>query len=345
MLANIFYICFIVISVAIICIIKREDEGLGVFSAGGGIIAIIVLASLFLVFSVGAAIIRYALTEQKKSDISYLIVKIIVFVLFALYAFTLLYAILWAFGMSLKGQEEYYSNPNGFPRAWAFSNYVTAFRSVRVDGVNMILMFLNSVWYACGGALLQVIASAIVAYVVAKYKFPGRGFLYGLALVTMMIPIVGSFPSQYRVYKTLGILDTPGLLITKFAGFGFNFIVMYSFFKTLSWTYAEAAFIDGASHLRVFLNVMMPMAIPVMGSLFLVATIGLWNNYMEPVLFLQSYPTLTSGLYIFQLQTTRDVNYPVLFAGLLVSVIPVVLLFVFFQNKIMESMSVGGIKG
>ena len=135
------------------------------------------------------------------------------------------------------------------------------------------------------------------------------------------------------------------ILVTKMAGFGFNFIVLYSFFKTLSWTYAEAAFIDGASHLRVFLRVMLPMSLPVMGSLFLVATIGAWNNYMEPILFLQSYPTLTSGLYIFQLETSRNVDYPVLFAGLIVSVVPVILMFVFFQNTIMESMSVGGIKG
>lgn len=286
-------------------------------------------------------------TERKKNntDKSFLIVKLIVFTFFASYAFTLFYAVLWALGMSLKGQEEYYENVNGFPQSWIFSNYAEAFRSVQVDGNNMIVMFFNSLWYACGGALLGVITSAVVAYVVSKYKFPGRSFLYGLALVTMMIPIVGSFPSQYRVYKTLGILDSPGLLVTKAAGFGFNFIVLYSFFKTLSWTYAEAAFIDGASHLRVFLKVMLPMSLPVMGSLFLVATIGLWNNYMEPVLFLQSYPTLTSGLYIFQLETSREVNYPVLFAGLLVSVIPVVLLFVFFQNTIMESMSVGGIKG
>lgn len=283
--------------------------------------------------------------KQKNRNTGFLIAKIIVFAFFALYACTLIYAILWALGMSLKEQSEYYSNPNGFPRAWAFSNYVMAFQSVQVDGKNMIVMFFNSLWYACGGAALQVITSAVVAYVVAKYKFPGRGFLYGLALVTMMIPIVGSFPSQYRVYKALGILDSPALLITKISGFGFNFIVLYSFFKTVSWTYAEAAFMDGASHLRVFLSVMLPMSLPVMGSLFLVATIGLWNNYMEPILFLQSFPTLTSGLYAFQLQTSRDVNYPVLFAGLLISVIPVVLLFVFFQNTIMESMSVGGIKG
>lgn len=283
--------------------------------------------------------------NQVRSDKSFLIAKIIVFVFFALYAFTLLFAILWAFNASLKTKIEYDESLGGITKSFAFSNYVEAFKSVRVDGKNMFVMFFNSIWYACGGAVLQVVASAMVAYAVAKYKFPGRGFLYGMALVTMMIPIVGSFPSQYRVYKTLGILDTPMLLFTKFAGFGFNFIVLYSFLKTVSWTYAEAAFIDGASHLRVFINIILPMTLPVMGSLFLVSTMQLWNNYMEPILFMQSYPTLMSGLYIFQLQSTRNVNYPVLFSGLLLSVVPVVLLFVFFQNTIMESMSVGGIKG
>ena len=283
--------------------------------------------------------------QQSNSERCFLITKIIVFVFFAIYAFTLFYAILWAFNASLKTPTEYDDNMNAITKSWAFSNYAEAFKAVQVDGKNMIVMFINSLWYACGGAALQVIASAIVAYVVAKYKFPGRGFLYGMALVTMMIPIVGSFPSQYRVYKLLGILDTPMLLVIKFAGFGFNFIVLYSFFKTLSWTYAEAAFIDGASHLRVFFNIMLPMSLPVMGSLFLVATMQLWNNYMEPILFLQSYPTLMSGLYIFQLQSTRHMNYPVLFAGLLLSVIPPIILFVSFQNTIMNSMNVGGIKG
>ncbi len=283
--------------------------------------------------------------KRKKPKASFLVVKIIVFILFVVYAFTLFYAMLWAISTSLKTQVEYYDNVNGLPKHWMFKNYISAFKSVKVENNNMFIMFINSIWYACGGAALQVLTSTVVAYVVSKYKFPGRGFLYGLALVTMMIPIVGSFPSQYRVYRTLGILDSPLLLVTKAAGFGFNFIVMYSFFKTLSWTYAEAAFIDGASHLRVFLRVMLPMSLPVMGSLFLVATIQLWNNYMEPILFLQSYPTLMSGLYIFQLQMSRDVNYPLLFAGLIVSVIPVVLMFIFFQNTIMDSMSVGGIKG
>ena len=113
----------------------------------------------------------------------------------------------------------------------------------------------------------------------------------------------------------------------------------------MSWTYAEAGFIDGASHFKVFFRVMLPQALPVIGSLFIVAVVNRWNDYMFPTLFMQSYPTLSSGLYIFQLEMTRGINYPVLFAGLIISVIPVIVLFVCFQNTMMESMSVGGIKG
>ena len=252
---------------------------------------------------------------------------------------------LWALSASLKGQSEFNQNLNGLPKQWLFSNYGKAFTAVQANGNNMFVMFWNSVWYSCGGAFLGVFVSSVTAYVVAKYKFPGRGFIYGVALVTMMIPIVGSFPSQYKVYTILGIIDTPFLLVTKAAGFGFNFIVLYSFFRTLSWTYAEAGFIDGASHLKVFFRIMLPQALPVIGSLFMVAVVQLWNDYMEPTLFLQSYPTLSSGLYIFQLEMTRGINYPVLFAGLIISVIPVIVMFICFQNTMMESMSVGGIKG
>lgn len=280
-----------------------------------------------------------------RTSKDFLVTKIIVFILFAVYAFTLIFAMLWAISASLKSQNEFYNNINGLPKEWLFSNYATAFKQVSANGNNMFVMFWNSIWYSCGGALLGVLTSTVTAYIVAKYKFPGRGLIYGVAIVTMMIPIVGAFPSQYKVYTALGIIDTPFLLITKAAGFGFNFMVLYSFFKTLSWTYAEAGFIDGASHFKVFARIMLPQALPVMGSLFMVQVVQLWNEYMEPNLFLQSYPTLSSGLYIFQLEMTRGINYPVLFAGLIISVIPVIILFVCFQNTMMESMSVGGIKG
>ena len=286
-----------------------------------------------------------ARTDFGKPSKGYLAVKIIVFIIFVLYTATLVFAMIWAILASLKGNLEYKQGGSMFPKEWLFSNYVEAFKQVSANGSNMFVMLWNSIWYSFGGAALGVITSTVTAYVVAKYKFPGRTIIYGIALLTMMIPIVGSFPSQYLVYSELRILDSPLQLVTKAAGFGFNFIVLYAFFKTLSWTYAEAGFIDGASHMRVFLKIMLPQALPVMGSLFIVSVVQLWNNYMEPILFLQSYPTLSSGLYIFQLEMSRDFNYPILFAGLIISVIPVIIIFVCFQNTMMESMSVGGIKG
>ena len=283
--------------------------------------------------------------SAQRSSKDFLAAKIIVFVLFVLYVFTLIFAILWAINASLKSQLEFNQNINGLPKEWLFSNYVTAFTAVSANETSMFGMFWNSIWYSCGGALLTVFTSSVTSYVVAKYKFPGRNLIYGIAIITMMIPIVGSFPSQYRVYDTLRIIDSPFILVTAAAGFGFEFIVLYSFFKTLSWTYAEAGFIDGASHLKVFFKIMLPQALPVIGSLFIVAVVNRWNDYMFPTLFLQSHPTLSSGLYIFQLEMTRGMNYPVLFAGLIISVIPVIVLFVCFQHTMMESMSVGGIKG
>ena len=207
----------------------------------------------------------------KSKSKSYLIAKIIVFIIFAIYAFTLLYALAWAFITSFKDQFEYMKDKNGLPDVWHFDNYLTAIKSVSVNDHGMLAMLINSLWYAGGGAVLGTLVSSMVAYVVAKYRFPGRNVLYTVALLTMMLPIVGAMPSQYKVYTTLGIINSPFMLLSLAGGFGFNFVVLYSYFKSLPWSYAEAGFLDGASHLTVFMKIMLPQAINVMGALLIVA--------------------------------------------------------------------------
>lgn len=284
-------------------------------------------------------------TITKSKSNGYRIAKIIVFVIFVLYALSLMYALFWAMLTSLKDQFEYMRNRNGFPEKWRFENYITAFKSVSANERGMIAMFINSLWYAGGGALLGVVVSSAVAYVVSKYRFPGRSVIYTIALLTMMLPIVGAMPSQYKVYTTLGIINSPFMLLSLAGGFGFNFVILFSYFKSLPWSYAEAGFIDGASHSRVFVEIMLPQAVTVMGALLLVAGLGLWNDYMSPILFLRDFPTLSAGLYVYQMETTRFQNIPVLFAGLLVSIVPVIILFVCFQNTLMDMTIAGGLKG
>lgn len=274
------------------------------------------------------------------------IFEVILFIILSIYAFSLVIPLVWAFLSALKSQIEYSTfNVNGLPEKWLFSNFALAFTELNVNGSNLFVMIFNSVWYTAGGVLIGMMVSAMVAYVTAKYEFPGRRILYGIALVIMMIPIVGSTPSQYRLYSQLGILDSPAFLVTFASGFGFNFLVLYAYFRSLPWSFAEAAFIDGAGHVKVFFQIMLPQAASTIGALAIVSAITAWNDSGGPLLFLKSYPTLASGLYMFQVMTTRNLNMPVLYAGLLMSAVPMLILFTFFSNKIMDMSLGGGLKG
>lgn len=270
----------------------------------------------------------------------------IAFVIFVLYALSLIFPIIWLFFSSLKNQIEFATgNPLALPEQFLFSNYSKAFMLLEVNDNNFLEMLFNSIWFTIGSAFLTVAVSSLSAYVIAKYKFKGRNFFYGIAIFMMVIPIVGSLPATYKLVGDLGLMNSPLFLLTCTGGFGFNFIVLYGTFKSISWEYAEAAFVDGATHFQVFRKVMLPQAKPTLVSLFIMGAIGSWNDYMTPLLYLEDYPTLASGLYQYEANMLRLANYPVYFAGVLISIIPIVVLFIIFQNTIMENVGVGGLKG
>ena len=280
--------------------------------------------------------------KKKKMSLS----RTLIFVAFAFYSFTLIYPLVWAFLSSLKEATEYMThNKMDLPENWLFSNYIRAFESLNIDGKNMFDMFGNSLWFTFGGTLAGISVSCMTAYAVAKYRFPGSKLIYWIAIVTMMIPVVGALPSQYKVYTALGIIETPWLLLAFMNGFGFNFLVLHSYFESLPRSYMEAAFIDGAGHFTCFWKVMLPQAKSPIMALSIVSAIGLWNNYTTPLLFLKEYPTLSSGIYMYQVINTRMLDMPILFAGILLTAVPVVLLYAFFSNKIMNISLEGGIKG
>ena len=237
---------------------------------------------------------------------SFFVFKIVIFILFTIYAITLIYPVIWGFLASLKSHYELMNlNRNGLPKEWLFSNYVDAFVSISENQTSVLTMLWNSIWYTLGGTLLGVFVSSMTAYVAAKYVFPGRKIVYAVSVFVMMLPIVGAMPSQYRIYTALGIVNTPLIVLTFAAGVGFNFIVLFSSFQSLSREYAEAAFIDGASDFRVFIQIMLPQVLPVILALCIVSSISFWNDYMGPLLFMRNYPTLAAGLYLYQVNMNK----------------------------------------
>lgn len=280
----------------------------------------------------------------------------VVFVIFVLYALSLILPFGFLLLNSLKEPSEYVNDLiNGgifsLPEKTLFGNYIDVFKEMKIsdsfgNDINFLSMTFNSVWFTAVTVFGGLAASTLVGYCLAKYNFMLRNVLYGIAIVSMTIPIVGSTGAMFKLSYDLKIYNTPLYpILTSFGGFGFNFLIMYGFFKNISWSYAEAVFIDGGGHFTAFLKIMLPQVLPAMVTLGIMAFIGAWNDYTTPLLYLPDFPTIASGVYEIQTHLKRGGNYPQYFAALVISIIPVMIIFVSFSDTIMQNFTVGGLKG
>ena len=272
------------------------------------------------------------------------VVLVIGLVIFSLYAFSLLGSYLWTFINSLKTRMEYMEGVVDLPEKWLFSNYIRAFTVLSASGKNVFTMFFNSLWLSLLTPTISIFTSAMASYVMAKYKFPGRSLIWSIMIITMVIPVYGSTASTYKMYKLLNIFDSPLILVTAICGLGGS-MMMIAAFESISTTYMEAAFLDGAGHARTFFAIILPQMSGILSALWIMAFIGEWNNCMKPIMYLPSYVTLTSGLYLYQLENERKLDTPILFAGALMCSVPAVVLFITFQDKFLNMSYGGGIKG
>lgn len=279
--------------------------------------------------------------KKKKISVGLLIACII----FGIYALSLVIPLLWGIMISLQTKVQYITDPMVFPKPPQFKNYINAFVELEEAGSNMLEMIFNSLWYALGGALINVAASVLAAYVCAQYKFFLNKVMYWISIITMMIPIMGSLPASLKLSVALGLYDSPLSMISSASALGTTFVISFAFFKGVSWSYAESAFIDGAGHFRVFFQIMLPQAFSPIIALTLTGFIGRWNDAMSPLIYLPSWPTLASGFYVYQKGSVFELDYPLLFAGLFIAAIPIMALYIAFQNTLMDLNMGGGLKG
>lgn len=285
---------------------------------------------------------------NKRTQRSDKILFSIVFVIFLLHCLTLIFPVVWMLLSSFKEKIEYVSgNPFALPETWRFINYIQAFGELEVNGTNFGGMLFNSVWYTAISTALTVLMPCVPGYVLSKYRFKGRNFIYTVAITAMVVPIVGATASYMRLMATIGVLDTPLFtVIANLGGFGGAFLVYYGFFKSVSWAYAEAAQMDGGGPFTIFFRIMLPQAVPIMLTYAITNSINYWNTYESVLLYLPSYPTLAAGLFEYKSIAPRGAGgIPVYYAGLIIAMIPAIILFAVFSNRIMSSISIGGLKG
>ena len=279
------------------------------------------------------------------------IVFAVALIVFLLWAISLLYPLVWLLVNSLKDSLQYlnvaeHSKWLALPESgdWEFENYIEAFDNITSNGTNFIGMFFNSIWYCALSILVNMFFSCCTGYILSKYEFKGRDFIYSTAILCMTLPVFGTGGATYTFYYVTGMYDTPLYVIYSSLGsFGMRFLMMYGFFKGVSWDYAEAVFIDGGSDYTVFFKIMLPLAAPMVLTLSVTGFIGLWNAYESLLIYMPSYPTIAVGIYKVSENFTDD--KPVYYAAMIISMIPVLAIFIAFSDLIMQNMSVGGLKG
>ena len=274
-----------------------------------------------------------------------MVLFVFVFLFFSIYAFMLIYPVVWGFGSSFKTIDEYYDNRFGLPTEWIFENYPKALETIENGDMSFLQMAWNSVWFSLGSAWINMEFISAYAYVLNKYRFKGRNLLYGLCLFIMSVPVGASFVSTYRLYYALNLANSYAILLTATSVYGMNLMLFHSYYSNISNSYMEAAKIDGANFYQIYFKIMRQQASPLALTLGLLLFIGKWNDYMSPLLYLPEMPTLATGLFRYQTIVERNGNYPVLFAGLFMCLLPVLIIFIIFSDKMMNGINIGGLKG
>ncbi|MEE1315099.1 MAG: carbohydrate ABC transporter permease [Faecalimonas sp.] len=281
---------------------------------------------------------------RRKSPVE-IALHIFVSIVFFAVAASYVYILAWAVIAGTKTHNEIVLEPFGLPKAWHWEHFAEVFQRLEVNGNNFWDMLFNSVYFSVVTTLISQFTTMSFAYACSKYKFPGQKLVYPIILVMMTLPLYGSGGATYTLISRLGLVDSYWHILLAIGGFGPAALYYMAYFKNLSWTYAEAAKMDGANDYQIYFKVMIPLAKPIFGALYLTNWLAQWNSYESQLMYLPSLPTLPVGIYQFNTEMIYRARLDILFAACIIICIPALILFIVFNKTITTNVSIGGIKG
>jgi multiple sugar transport system permease protein len=254
---------------------------------------------------------------------------------------------LWTVLTSLKTPAEIFVYPPKFmPDVPQWTNYIEIW-----SRAPLATFFLNSVVVAVMGMLGQLVSASLVAYGFSRFRFPGKDTLFIIMLSTLMLPNQVTIIPTFLLFKFLGMLDTlkPLIIPAYFGGGAFAIFLFRQFFLTIPTEFDEAAKIDGASSLWIFVKILVPLAKPVMITMAIFSFLGNWNDYFNPLIYLNTPEnfTLAIGLTYFQriLTAGGHATEHLMMAAAMVMTFPSLLVFLVLQNYYTEGIAMSGLKG
>jgi N-acetylglucosamine transport system permease protein len=256
-----------------------------------------------------------------------------------------LYPLLWTGLGALKDNRQFMmSKPWALPELpLLWSNFRDVWNQYHFGGY-----FMNSVVVTVLSSFLAILLSATTAYVLARFAFRGSQVLYFFYLSAMMIPMILGLVPLFFLLNDLGLINKlTGLVIVYTAwALPFSIFVLVSFFKTLPKELEEAAYIDGAGYYRTFFDVMLPLARSGIISIGIMNGLNIWNEYLMGTVFVNDPAkyTVPVGIAVMQAEMQYRTEWGPLFAGLMLSMIPVMIVYVLFQRHIVAGVTAGAVK-
>lgn len=255
---------------------------------------------------------------------------------------TMLLPLLWMISTSLKQPGEVFLlPPKWIPSPPQWNNYVKLF-----DVLPFGHFLLNSLKIASIATLGALLSCSMAAFAFARMNFPGRNFLFAFILATLMIPYHVTLIPLFAVYKNLGWLSTHlPLTVPYFFGTAFGIFLIRQFYLTIPQELVDAARIDGCTFIQIYYKIFLPLAKPALATLGIFTFLGSWNNLIGPLIFLNDIETMTLTLGLTLLTTQSNGRWELIQAGAVISVVPMILIFLIGQEHFIQGIARTGIKG
>ena len=265
------------------------------------------------------------------------------YVILSFVALTLALPLIWLVSTSLKtGGQTFLMPPKWIPDPFVWSNYSEAFRAVAFH--EYIWNTTRIVFFATAGTL---VTASLAAYSFARLRFPLREPLFLLVLSTIMLPSIVTLIPTFIVFRTLGWIDTfmPLIVPLWFGGGAFNIFLFRQFFMTIPLELDEAARIDGASNFRIYWGVILPLSKPVLATIAVFAFIHHWNDFFEPLIYLQSPENWTMAIGLRGFRGLYSTEWNLMMAASTAMILPLLILFFFAQRYFVSGIQMSGLAG
>lgn len=277
---------------------------------------------------------------MKIRDISF--GKIILHIILIIGSFLMIFPFLWTFGSSLKDMTQIFAVPPVWiPKPVVWQNYIDSLNAMPFGRA-----YWNSFYITAIVVVVQLLTGSMAAFAFAKLRFRGSGVLFILFLATMMIPKQVTMIPLYLIMDQLKWLDThlplivPGALFNAFAVFLFR-----QFIRGIPRELEEAAYMEGASVLRVYWSIILPLIRPAIAALSIFIFMGTYNNFLDALIYLSTPRKFTVPLLLNNFKGLYVTNWSYMMAGATISVIPTIILYLVAQRQIIEGVTLTGIKG